>query len=329
MEENTQITTENTTLPQEIKNKNIQNESTKWTPASWARSLLYMTLASLLLSFAGYCLIKPNGFTIGGITGISILINVGSHDKIPQSLSSFCLNFPLLLLAFFYLKKRFAILSAINIGMQSLWLLMFEELLSDFQIAFTNSDAEKIFAAIAAGLCVGTAVVLSLKGGGSTGGIDILGIIIQRKVGANSIAWILFCFNVTVISSSLFVFYNPEQALAYNLLPIMLSAFESYIDSKTIDSLTNGFQSACEFRIITDKPEEMAQALMDELSRGVTAIPATGMYTKFTHTMILCVVSRRQVATLKRVMKRIDPDSFAVMSNVSQVLGLGFYTQEL
>ena len=329
MEENTQITTENTTLPQEIKNKNIQNESTKWTPASWARSLLYMTLASLLLSFAGYCLIKPNGFTIGGITGISILINVGSHDKIPQSLSSFCLNFPLLLLAFFYLKKRFAILSAINILLQSLWLFMFEQCFPDFVIAFTGGEAEKIFAAIASGLCVGTAVALALKSGGSTGGSDILGVMIQRKVGATSIAWIVFSFNVAVIASSLFVFYDPAQAIAYNLLPIMLSAFESYIDSKTIEGLTNGFQSAREFRIITDKPEEMAKALMKELSRGVTALPATGMYTKLTHTMLLCVVSRRQVATLKRIMKQIDPDSFAVMSSVSQVLGLGFYTQEL
>ena len=93
--------------------------------------------------------------------------------------------------------------------------------------------------------------------------------------------------------------------------------------------MMNGFQSACEFKIITDKPEEMAEALMHELSRGVTSIPATGMYTKVTHSMLLCVVNRRQISTLRRVMKRVDPDSFAVMSNVSQVLGLGFYSDDL
>ena len=68
---------------------------------------------------------------------------------------------------------------------------------------------------------------------------------------------------------------------------------------------------------------------MKELSRGVTSIPATGMYTKEKHSMLLCVVSRRQVATLRRIMKSIDPDSFAVMSSVSQVLGLGFYSDEI
>ena len=120
-----------------------------------------------------------------------------------------------------------------------------------------------------------------------------------------------------------------EGNLTLTLLPIMMSAFESYIESRTNESVTNGFQSAREFRIITDKPDEMAKALMKELSRGVTAIPATGMYTKITHTMLLCVVNRRQVVTLKRIMKQVDPDSFAVMSNVSQVLGLGFYIDEI
>ena len=73
----------------------------------------------------------------------------------------------------------------------------------------------------------------------------------------------------------------------------------------------------------------MAKALMNELSRGVTAVPATGMYTKDEKSMLLCVVSRRQVVALKRVMKQIDPESFAVMASVSQVLGLGFYNGEV
>jgi uncharacterized membrane-anchored protein YitT (DUF2179 family) len=167
---------------------------------------------------------------------------------------------------------------------------------------------------------------LALKTGGSTGGTDILAVIIQRKIGASSISWMLFSMNCIIIGFSIFVF--PGETLALTLLPIMMSAFESYIESKTIDSVTNGFQSAIEFRIITDKPEEMSHALMLELGRGVTSLPATGMYTKEEHAMLLCVVSKRQIMALRRIMKSIDPDSFAVMSTVSQVLGLGFYTAE-
>lgn len=322
-------TTETPTLPPKITKENFkaEAESKKGKIMLWVKSVFYSLISSLLVAIAAHCLIAPNQFTIGGATGTAILINVATG--IPQSTLLFCINLPLLILAFFFVKKRFAILSAMNIGMQTVWLFLFEQFLPDFKIAFTGSEAEKIFAAIAAGLCVGAAVGLAFKVGGSTGGMDIAAVMIQKKFNASSIAWTMFAINFVVICSSLFVFYDAEKALAYNLLPIMLSAFESYIESKTNESLTNGFQSAREFRIITDKPEEMAQALMRELSRGVTAVPATGMYTKLTHTMLICVVNRRQVATLRRIMKKVDPDSFAVMSNVSQVLGLGFYTEEL
>ena len=315
-------------LPPKITKDNIDPDasSKKGKAMVWSRAIIHTLLSSLLVAFAAHSLITPNTFTIGGISGIAILLNVAFG--LPQSIMLFCLNLPLIVLSFFFVKKKFAFLTTLNIALQSLWLLLLEQLFPDFQIAF-EGNAEKIFAALAAGICIGTALVLAFKVGGSTGGADILAVMIQKKFAATSIAWMLFMINCVIIGASLFVFYDGEKTLAYNLLPIMLSAFESYIESKTNDSMTNGFHSAIEFRIITDRPEEMSRALMKELSRGVTAIPATGMYTKITHTMLLCVVSRRQVATLRRIMKSIDPDSFAVMANVSQVLGLGFYSAEI
>ncbi len=314
-------------LPPKITKENINPlaGSRKGMVLQWIRAIAFTVLSSLLVSIAAYSLIAPNHFTIGGVTGIAILLNAGFGWQ--QSIAVLCLNTPLVVLSFFFVKKRFALLTTLNILLQTVWLAILENFFPSFQIAFLM-DAERIFAAIAAGLCVGAAIVLAFKVGGSTGGGDILAVLIQKKLAAGSIAWILFAINCTVISASFFVFYDSEKALAYNILPIMLAIFESYIESKTNESMTNGFQSAIEFRIITDKPDEMATAVMKELSRGVTSIPATGMYTKIEHSMLVCVVSRRQVATLKRVMHSVDPDAFAVMSNVSQVLGLGFYVSE-
>ena len=320
--------TENNVLPPKITKEHFEAQamSKEGKRLLWIKSVVYNLISSFLIAFAAYSLIKANNFSIGGAAGIAILIN--AMTGIDLSILSLCINLPLLILAFIYVKRKFAILSIVNIGMQSVWMFILEQ--TNFQISFTEGgEADKIFAAIASGLCIGSAIALTLKVGGSTGGGDILAVLIQKKVGASSIAWVLFGVNAFIIGASFFVFYNPEVSIAYNLLPIMLSTFETYIESKTNEAITNGFQSAREFRIITDKPEQMAQALMVELSRGVTAIPATGMYTKYTHTMLLCVVSRRQVNVLKRVMKSIDPDAFAVMSNVSQVLGLGFHREEL
>lgn len=322
-EKETQSGTPTTAQEMAILSNNSKKNIVFW----WVKATIYTLIASFLISFAVYSLIKPNKFTIGGVAGIAILISEVTGAK--QSVISLVFNLPLFACAFLFVRKRFAILSIMSILMQSLWLTLFEQVFPDFQIVFSGGAADKIFAAIAAGVCLGTALALTFKTGGSTGGIDILAVFIQRKVSASSISWVLFTLNVFVIGASFFVFYDDNAAIAMNLLPIMLSIFEAYIEGKTNESITNGFQSAREFRIITDKPEEMAEALMKELRRGVTAIPATGMYTKISHTMILCVVTRRQVNTLKRVIKRVDPNSFAVMSNAAQVLGLGFYSEEL
>lgn len=315
-------------LPKKITKEDFHNlaVSKKGKILYWSKTVILLLISTFLVSFSAYCLITPNNFTIGGASGIAILLNVAFN--IPQSIVLFGINFPLIVLAFFFVKKKFAILSASHIGLQTLWLIIFENAFPNFEIRFAESG-EKIFAALASGICIGVAIALAFKIGGSTGGADILAVIIQKKCAATSIAWMIFTINCIIIGSSIFVFYDADNTIAYNLLPIMMSAFEAYIDSKTNDSLTNGFHSAIEFRIITVKPDEMAKCLMKELSRGVTALPAVGMYTKENRTMLLCVINRRQVATLKRVMKSVDPDSFAVMSNVSQVLGLGFFSGEM
>jgi uncharacterized membrane-anchored protein YitT (DUF2179 family) len=329
-EEKQQTTVEEpvpTALPPKITKENIYPQGNgKWRGfLRWARAILYTLLSSFLVSVASYTLIAPNHFTIGGITGVAVLLEL-SPLHWQQSITVLCLNVPLIVLAFFFVKKRFAVLSTLNILMQSLWLMLLENFGEEIRIAFAG-DAERIFAVVAAGLLVGVSIVLAFKAGGSTGGSDILAVLIQKKLAAASIAWILFAMNCIVIGASFFII-DVEGDLAHRTLPIMLAVLEAYIESKTNESITNGFQSAIEFRIITDKAEEMATALMTELSRCTTCIPAKGMYTKVEHSMLVCVVSRRQVPILKRVMHEIDPDAFAVMSNVSQVLGLGFYSSE-
>lgn len=325
--------TQKYTLPPKITKENINPYagSKRGVVLDWLKAILYTIASSLLVAIAAYSLITPNEFTVGGASGIAILLNVVSKGKIPQGAVLFGINLPLIILAFIFVKKRFAILSSMNIVLQSVWLMLIEFLFKDFQIAF-GDGGEKIFAGLAAGLCIGVAVALAFKVGGSTGGADILAVMIQKKFKATSIAWTIFAINCVIIGASVFVFYEKTKDgkidYAITLLPIMMSAFESFIESKTNEALMNGFQSATEFRIITDKPEEMANAIMHELRRGVTAMPATGMYTKAQHTMIVCVISRRQVATLRRIMQEVDPDSFAVTNKVSQVLGLGFYSDE-
>ncbi len=287
------------------------------------KAIVFLLASSFLVAFSSYCLIAPNDFATGGITGIAIIIEKATNGKIPQSISIFAINLPLLILAFFFVKKKFAILSLVHVLMQTAWLTGMEQLHIP-QLIFP----EKIFAALAGGIGIGAAIALAFKLGGSTGGMDIVAVIVQKKFPAPSIAWMLFILNCVVIASSFFVYKDLSTETVGKILPLIMAACEQYVESKVNDAITNGFHSAIEFRVITDKPDEMSLAIISKLGRGVTSLPATGMYTRETHSMLVCVINRRQIATFRKILKDVDPDSFAVMSNVSQVVGLGFFSGE-
>ena len=286
------------------------------------KTLLLLSFSSFLVALSSYCLIAPNNFAVGGITGVAIILEKATNGKIPQSVSIFSINFPLLFISFFVVKRKFALLSLANVSLQSVFLSLMENLGMP-RLIFE----EKIFAALAGGIGIGTAIALAFKIGGSTGGMDVIAVIVQKKFPAPSIAWMLFILNCIVIASSFFVYRVPGDA-TQSILPLIMAACEQYVESKANDTITNGFHSAIEFRIITDKPEKMALEIISRLGRGVTSVPATGMYTHETHSMLICVIHRRQINTFRKLLKEVDPDSFAVMSGVSQVLGLGFFSGE-
>ncbi len=315
-------------LPPKITKENILPKGTKKERTlHLIKVLLMITLSSFLLSFAMHYLIAPNNFATGGVSGIAIIVEVATKGFIPQSVMTFALNLPLVVLSFFFVKRRFAVFTAINIGLQTVWLVLMENLPFP-PIVF---EEQPLFAAIAGGVVIGVAIGLALKVGGSTGGTDIIAVIIQRKFQTSSIAWMIFIVNCIIIGASLFVFVDRPGAdsIELKILPILMAAFEQFVESKINDAVTNGFHSVIEFRVITTKPDEMAQEIMFRLGRGVTAVPAIGMYSHEEKSMVVCVINRRQIASFKRILKDVDPDSFAVMSNVSQVVGLGFSSGEI
>ena len=286
-----------------------------------AKKVAAMLVSAFLVSFTSYAIVEPNDFALGGISGIAIILY--ELFDISQSISVLCLNIPLLIVAFFFVRRKFAIYSVINVVAQSLWIVLFEAI--DIpKILFE----EQIFAALAGGIGVGSGIGLAFKFSGSSGGMDIVATIVQRKFPAQSIAWMIFTLNCAVIITSFFVYREAGTTFSMQLLPLIKSVTEQYVESRMNDSIVSGFQSAIEFRVITDKPEEMAYALISRLGRGVTETDVTGMYTHEKHALLTCVIHRRQIGIFKAILKKVDPNSFAVMTHVSQVLGLGFYSSD-
>ena len=134
----------------------------------YAKITLSLLVSTFLLSFAAYSLVAPNQFTLGGIAGIAIILQ--KKFAIPQRFSALCFNIPLVVTSYFFVKRRFAIMTKIHILLQSFWLYILETTFQDkIQIAF-EGNGDRIFAAIGAGLCIGIAIALVFKIGGSSGG---------------------------------------------------------------------------------------------------------------------------------------------------------------
>lgn len=283
------------------------------------KNLLFISALVLLAGFvravAVYSFIVPNAFAPGGITGIGSIVEfmtaTDGHAGFSAGYTMLILNVPLLALAFFFLGKKFALTSGVATVLSSMLMVVFQKI--DFYV-YTD---ERILAAAAGGILTGVSLALMLKTGGTMGGTDIIATFIQRKHSATNVAWFIFALDSTVVVASLFFFKN-------GLTPAILSFIEMFASSKMCDVITSGHKSAIKFEIVTTKPQELSDAILKRLHRGVTKLDAVGMYTDEPRAVLVCLIRRRQVSEFRKLIKAIDPDAFAYMSQASEVLGLGF-----
>ncbi|MDE6357596.1 MAG: YitT family protein, partial [Eubacteriales bacterium] len=181
---------------------------------------------------------------------------------------------------------------------------------------------EDIFLACVFGaLLDGIGLGLIFKNRFSTGGTDLLAYIINKFLKHIPLPKILFCIDGLIIFIGIIVFGIKVTLYA------MISVF---IVSKVISTVIDGFDFAKAVYIISDKNDEIGDKILNIIDRGATAIHGQGMYTKNRKDIIFCVVQQKQIPELKEVVYNIDENAFVVISNVSEVMGLGFkkYTEQ-
>ena len=267
-----------------------------------------LTLASIVRAISVYTFTVPNKFAPGGVTGISsILYNQFGWNI---SLVILLLNIPLMVLAFLYINKKFAVKTAIEIVLISLFI----ELLT--RVDFPVYVEEPMLAAVFGGVLSGVALAAVFKVNASTGGSDIVGMLIQKKFTATNVAWFILAIDSVVVLAGGIIFKN--------ITPVLYSYVALFIGSKTTEAIMNGFSSAITFNVITKKPEEVSAKIISTLHRGVSQIRSVGAYTKEENTLLICVVRKRQVTAFHQVLKETDPQAFAFAVSAREVLGKGF-----
>jgi uncharacterized membrane-anchored protein YitT (DUF2179 family) len=280
----------------------------------WQESRRLLTLLiGTLISALGYTLFQiPYNIAAGGVSGIGIIIN--HFTGWPIGVMYLVMNVPLLIVGYFYLGRwRFLIWTVIAVIIFStavdLFALYLPALLNQFPLT-----GDILLSAIYGGIVGGVGTGLIYRSGGTLGGTSILGRILQQKTGAPLSQVYFYTDGVIVLTAGLV--FGWEIAL-YALLTMFLNGLAS-------DYTLEGPSSVRTATIITDRPDRVAQALIEGLGRGVSQWQITGAYTQQPHAMLLCTIYRPQVNELKQIVADTDHDAFVVIGTAHQALGYGF-----
>lgn len=272
----------------------------------------FVILSALLYVVGVELFVADNGFVTGGVWGIALMIEQVTGWT--ASYLMFAINIPLLVLAVIFLGWRFTLYTFLFIGGQTL----FSNLIDLIEISkpLFSGDAQQLLSAIVAGAIMGVGLAMCLRFGGCTGGTDIVSVILQKKKLHVSVPWIIFAINSTIIACSFFV-YHKLEAIAYSIIL-------EFVASKVSDSILSGSKGAVRFEIITDKGEELREAIINRMDRGATLIEAKGGYTGNNKAIIICIVQKRRTADFKKFLTTVDPEAFINIAKVSSVMGKGF-----
>lgn len=268
----------------------------------------------------------------GGVSGLAMAIHYLTGNKIPVGVTIWILNIPLFLWGLKELGKQFGLRTFIGFSLSSFFIDFFRGDIPGFNyIRFQDSATLKdlykndfLFVILIGAVLIGVGLGIIFKFKGTTAGSDIVAAIFQKRFGwkpGQSIMIIDFC----VIAVAGFIIDVKNLSPDKPALSLTLYAFFLlFVSSWLIDVIIEGLDYARAVNIISDKHEKIAEAILNELGRGVTAVHTKGCYSKTERDMLYIVVSLKEISKLVDLIKEIDPTAFVIVNNVHEVLGEGF-----
>lgn len=262
---------------------------------------LMLFLGSILAAVGVEEFLVPNQIIDGGIVGISIML---SHVT-GLSLSAFLiiLNLPFLYLGYMQIGKSFTIATLFSVVSLAYWVAVLHPV--------TQMTNDLFLAAVFGGITIGLGVGLIIRYGGSLDGTEIVAIILDKKTGF-SVGEIIMFFNLFILGSAGLVFSWDKS---------MYSLVAYFIAFKVIDITIEGLDESKGVMIVTDNPDEIADALMARLGRGVTILHGEGGYSREPKKVLYSVITRLEVAKLKAIIYEKDEHAFVTINEVHDVLG--------
>ena len=274
--------------------------------------LLMVLAGTVIMGFAFNIFLIPYNISMGGFSGLAAVISTlleNANIHMAPSLIYLILNIFLYVFAYKTLGKRFAIFALIGILTYSLSM----ELTA--LIKYTPQD-DLLICSLYGGIIWGLGTGLIVRHNASTGGTDMLASIIRRKTLKLSTGSIILIADIVVLALNILAY--GVDSLLYSILVLFLATFIT-------DMVIDGSRGVKAYYIITTKKEELTKKIFSDINRGATEIHTTGMYSNENKSMILCLINKYRAPMLKKIIQDTDPNAFVFSTNVSEVIGNGFY----
>ena len=275
------------------------------------KSIIPVMIGNIIYALVVKLFILPTNLMSSGTTGIALLAN--HFLGIPVSFFILIFNVCMLILGLIVLGKKFAMTTIVSTLMYPIALEFFNQTLGEFVI--TNNE---LLNTIFAGLGIGLALGIVLRSGASTGGMDIPPLVLNHFFRI-PVSVSLYVFDFIILSSQ--SLYNPLERLLYGIILILLTSI-------VLDKVLLMGTTKTEVKIISPKFEKIAEEILSEMDRGVTLLNARGGYLKNEDSVVLSVVSNRELPKIEKLVRALDPDAFMIVSRVSEVWGRGFSTKK-
>ncbi len=274
-------------------------------------SAAIVTAGNLLYALTIKLFVLPTGLVMGGTTGLGLTANY--LTGVPISAFVLAFNMVMLLLGLCVLGRRFAATTLLSSFIYPLALEFWQRLLGDYVLT-----KDVMLCTLFAGLGVGVSLGLVIRAGASTGGMDIPPLILNRLFRA-PVSVCMYFFDVCILLSQ-GLFQSPEKLL-YGVVLVMIYTI-------VLDKMLLMGTSRIEIKVVSEKSEEIRQAILQDLNRGVTLIQTESGYLRQNAQLVLSVLSSRELPKAEKLIHQIDPECFLMVSRISEVKGRGFSMQK-
>lgn len=269
---------------------------------------LGLVVGCIFMSIGINMFFKPYTIAPGGLSGLSLVLGKLTGLSVPVVMLS--IGIPLIIFSIKILGIKDSIKTLIG-------MIVFSIILSiTSPLSNINVTKDVLLCSISGALCLGIGLGIILRMDTSTGGTDLIALMLNRAFPSIPLSKFMVILDGIVVISSGVANKNLETAL--------YSGVALYIIAKLVDAIVSGLNYSKAFMIISSKPDDLRDGITKELDRGVTFLQGKGGYTNEDKNVLLVVVSKNQEIHLKKVIKSIDSSAFIIVSDVHEVLGQGF-----